>query len=310
MTQRHPFRGRRVSRLILMLAWLMVAPAYADQHTPSAPEVQPAPEAGKQALEKIVEARGRARAKRYPEALNQLDDAISLAERMEDKLPLALALHNVAEIRLLKGEILDALKAYYRALGVYTELGNKAGAGIVQGRIGTLSRLIMKPRETAAPAAENVASVKTEDRLSPIDEAVERVRLRKQSRGEDTVETASPGPVRVIRSEVRPVDDPVGSAYVETLRRKISGNSRYPDYARRKGQEGSVDLAFAVGKDGDVTNVELLKSSGFVSLDVEALRNVRESAPFGPVPNGTAPASLTVRLTFSYELSAAADTAP
>ncbi len=307
MTQRHPFRGHRVSRLILMLAWLMVAPAHADQHTPSALEVQPAPEAGKQALEKIVEARGRARARRYPEALNQLDDAISLAEGMEDKLPLALALHNVGEIQLLKGEILDALKAYYRALGVYTELGNKAGAGIVQGRIGTLSRLLMKSREPAAPAAENVASAKTEDRLSLIDEAVERVRLRKQSSSE---ETASPGPVRVTRSEVRPVDDPVGSAYVETLRRKISGNSRYPDYARQTGQEGSVDLAFAVRKDGDVANVELLKSSGFVSLDVEALRNVRESAPFGPVPNGTAPASLTVRLTFSYELPAAADMAP
>ncbi len=303
MTQRHPFGGRRVSRLILMLAWLMVAPAYANQHTPSVPEVQPSPEAGKQALEKIVEARGRARAKRYPEALNQLDDAVSLAEGMEDKLPLALALHNIAEIQLLKGEIPDALKAYYRALGVYTELGNKAGAGIVQGRIGTLSRLLRKPREPAAPA-------KTGDRVSLIDEAVERVRLRKRSRGQETAETAPPGPVRVTRLEVQPVDNPGESAYVETLRRKISGNSRYPDYARRTGQEGSVDLAFAVWKNGDVTNVELLKSSGFIILDVEALRNVRESAPFGLVPNGTAPGSLTVRLTFSYELPAAAAGAP
>lgn len=308
MIQRHPCGAR----LILMLAWLVVAPAHASQHTSSAAQVQPAPEAREQALEKVVEARGHARARRYPEALDQLEDAISAAEGMEDKLPLALALHNMAEVQLLKGEVLDALKAYHRAWGVYTKLGNRAGAGIVQGRIGALSRLLRKPGEPAAPAAENVAPARTAERLSPIDEAVERIRLRKlsRSRGRETAGTAPPGPVRITRSEVLPVGNPMESAYVETLRRKLSGNSRYPDYARRTGQEGTVHMAFAVRKNGEVTNVELLKSSGFILLDVEALRNVRESAPFGPVPNGTAAGSLTVRLTFSYELPAAADGAP
>ena len=81
-----------------MLVWLMAEPVHASQHAPSASELK------EQAFEKIVEARGRARAKNYLDALNQLDEAVSLAEGMEDRLPLALALHNIAEIHLYRGE--------------------------------------------------------------------------------------------------------------------------------------------------------------------------------------------------------------
>ena len=304
MTHGHPFPWRRASCLILMLAWLAAEPAYAGHHLP------PAPEGKKQALEKLVEARGRARVKRYVEALNQLDEAVSLAEGMEDKLPLALALHNVAEVQLLRGEPLAALKAYYRVLEVYTELGHEAGVGRVQRRIRTVSRLLRKPREPAVSAAKNVAPAATQDRLSLIDQAVERVRRRKQSRGQGAPEAARSAPVRVTRPEPRALDNPRERAYVESLRRKISGSSRYPDYARRTGQEGSVGIVFAVRENGDIENVELSQSSGFIVLDVEALRNVRESAPFDPVPVGAAAGPLTVRLTFSYRLPAAPDAAP
>ena len=96
MTHRHPFPGRLALCFTLMLVWLMAEPVDASQHAASAPEIK------KQAFEKIVEARGRARAKNYLDALNQLDAAVSLAEGMEDRLPLALALHNIAEIQLLR----------------------------------------------------------------------------------------------------------------------------------------------------------------------------------------------------------------
>ena len=302
MTHRRPFRRHGLWRLVLALAWLVAGPAHAEQHAP------PAPEAERQVFEKIVEARGHARVKRYAEALKQLDAAASLAEGMEDKLPLALALHNAAEVQLLKGEPLDALKGYHRALGVYTDLGHETGVGLVQRRIRTLSRLLSKPRKPTAQAA--TAPAKPQEPLSLIDQAVERVRRRKEARGRGGPEAAPPGPVQVTRSEPGAADDPVEQAYVESLRKKLNGNSRYPDYARRKGHEGAVDLVFAVGENGDVDNVKLLKSSGFILLDVEALRNVRESAPFGPVPAATATVPLTVRLTFSYELPAAPDGAP
>lgn len=283
----------------------MAVPAVASQHTPSVPGAR------EQALEKIVEARGRARARHYPEALSQLDAAVALAEQIEDRLPLALALHNIAEVQLLKGDILDALKAYHRVLGIYTELGQEAGIGRVQRRIRTLSRLLSQPKEPPASTAEPVAPVETKEPLSLVDQAVERVRRRQRSRARGEPPAEPSGPIRVTRSEPPPtVDSPGQVAYVESLRRKIGGNSRYPEYARRTGQEGTVDLVFAVRENGDVEDLKLLKSSGFIVLDVEALRNVRESAPFGPVPARVDPGPLTVRLTLSYKLPAAPGRTP
>ena len=302
MTHRHPFPGRLALCFTLMLVWLMAEPVHASQHAPSASELK------EQAFEKIVEARGRARAKNYLDALNQLDEAVSLAEGMEDRLPLALALHNIAEIHLYRGEPRDALNAYYRVLGVYTELGHELGVGLVQRRIRTLSRLLRKTEEPPVSAVKPVAPVETQDRLSLVDQAVERVRQRRLSRGQDERAAALSGPIRVTRSKPRAtVDTPGEGAYIESLTRKIGGNSRYPEYARRTGQGGTIELVFAVQENGDVENVKLLKSSGFIVLDVEALRNVRESAPFGSVPARADPGPLTVRLTFSYKLPDAPD---
>jgi TonB family protein len=302
MTHRHPFSGRLAWCFTLMLVWLMAEPGYASQHAPSPHELR------EQAFEKIVEARGRARARHYLDALNQLDDAVSLAERMEDRLPLALALHNIAEIQLLRGAPRDALNAYYQVLGIYTALGHESGVGLVQRRIRTLSRLLSRAEKPPASEVKPVAPSEAQDRLSLVDQAVERVRQRIRSRGQDGRSVAPSGPTQVTRAEPpTTVDTPGEGAYVEALTRKIGGNSRYPEYARRTGQGGTVELVFAVQENGDVENVKLLKSSGFIVLDVEALRNVRESAPFGSVPARADPGPLTVRLTFSYKLPDAPD---
>ncbi len=292
-SHRAPFPGRRVRRLVLLLAWLLAGPAHAEQHAPSVGE------AAGQAFRKIVEARGQARAQRYPEALKQLDEAASLAEELEDRLPLALAFHNRGEVHLLRGELQDAWTDYHRALGVYAAMGHMVGAGLVQRRIGALSRLLEKSRGMAeAPVGARAGA------LSPIDQAVERVRRRARAAGE----AAESGPVRVTWSEPAAAKDYGEWAYVESLRRKIGSNTRYPDHARRTGQEGTVDVVFAVRRSGEVANLELSKSSGVILLDLEALRNVSESAPFDPVPDGVAAAApLTVRLTLSYRLPAAPD---
>ena len=261
-------------------------------------------ELAKQALARVMEARGSARAKRYLEALLQLTDAVSLARRSEDQLPLALALHNMAEVRRLRGDTLEALKAYHRVLEVYTRMGHVAGAAMAQRRIRTLSRLFRlrgEPTEPAVPA-------RPKDRPSPMEQAVERIRRQARTGGREPVSEAS---VEVAPLDPQPAgDNPRQWAYVESIRRKIRGNSRYPDFAKRSRQQGTAALVFTVREDGGVESLALLQSSGFTVLDVEALRNVRESAPFGPVPSQAVPGPLTVRLTFRYGLSAAPDPPP
>ena len=326
---RHLLNGLRVCRRAFVLAWLLAAATLAHAQTGPEPGPGPGPDLEKQAYEKIVEARGNARAERYAEALSQLGEAVSLAEQAGSRLALALALHNTAEARLLKGEPLNALRDYYRVLGVYTDLGHQSGIKLARDRIDILSRLFAKPRTppvaevptapgSAAPGgpgegtgAAPVDPPRTEetDRLVLIDQAVERIRRRQ--RGEETPEPPPVEGVRVTRTEPREEpDNPREWSYVESLRRKIGGNARYPEYAKRTRQQGAVDLVFSVRGNGEVEGVKLSKSSGFIVLDVEVLRNVRESAPFGPIPGGVAEQPLTVRLTLNYELPATPGVAP
>lgn len=109
--------------------------------------------------------------------------------------------------------------------------------------------------------------------------------------------------IEVARTQPREAaDSPRQWAYVESLKRKIGDNSRYPSYAKRTDQQGTVELAFTVQQNGELDSVELSKSSGFIVLDVETLRNVRESAPFDPLPTTGMPGPLIVRLMFKYKL--------
>lgn len=319
MTRRHRFPVR----LALLLAFLLSGAAPAAPPVPDVdervsqveeqvPDVEEqaseveeqVPDFEKQALARIMEARGSARAKRYIEALIQLTEAVSLAEQAEDRLPLALALHNMAEVRRLRGETLEALKAYHRVLEVYTRMGHAAGVELAQRQIRELSTVFRLREERTRPADP----ARPKAPLSPMEQAVERIRQQARARGREdvpaaSIEVSSPGPLPA-------EDNPRQWAYLESLRRKIRGNSRYPDFARRSRQQGTAALVFTVREDGEVESLDLSKSSGSTVLDVEALRNVRESAPFGPLPGQAVTGPLTVRLTFDYRLSAARDVSP
>ena len=338
MNRHHPLPARLgiLLALTLALAGGLLAGLARGQ------DAAPAADLERQAYEKIVEARGSARAERYADALNQLDAAVALAGQLEGKLPLALAFHNKGEVEILRGRPLDALKAYHLGLRVYRQLGHQAGAAMVQRRIGTLTRFVRKPDRPAPPPGKPKGG--EPDRLARIDQAVERIRSRLKP-GAPPRTSAPPGPVEPLppatvpeppaveqpplparasapppvekdrRSEPPSVEvartepqaalaNPRQWAYVESLKRTITGKSRYPAYAERTGQQGTVEVVFAVKDNGEVDGVELSKSSGFIVLDVEALRSVRESAPFGPLPNTGTPGPLTVRLTLSYKLPA------
>ena len=56
----------------------------------------------------------------------------------------------------------------------------------------------------------------------------------------------------------------------------------YPEPSRLAASEGTAYISFVVDKNGELTNVEVLKSSGDVLLDAEALRVVRTSPKWTP----------------------------
>jgi len=59
-------------------------------------------------------------------------------------------------------------------------------------------------------------------------------------------------------------------------------NLVYPPEAKEKGIEGRVDIGFVVGKDGSITEVKVIKSSGNSLLDKEAVRVVKTMPKWKP----------------------------
>jgi protein TonB len=72
-------------------------------------------------------------------------------------------------------------------------------------------------------------------------------------------------------------------AYMRTLRKAIEARKGYPRRARRLHQEGDVTVGFSVRRDGSITDLHVVESSGHSLLDraaLEAVRQVDGSLPF------------------------------
>ena len=69
-----------------------------------------------------------------------------------------------------------------------------------------------------------------------------------------------------------------------------------------RNQEGSLRLRFIILKDGTLKGVSLLDSSGYRLLDNEALRAVKDAAPFNPIPDRLKTSRLNITATFNYSL--------
>jgi periplasmic protein TonB len=82
------------------------------------------------------------------------------------------------------------------------------------------------------------------------------------------------------------------------IRDKILRNVIYPDSARRMGWQGRVLLSFVVTANGSVRECRVVKSSGFLMLDQNALETVKDTAPF---PTPPVEARLVVPIVYRLE---------
>ena len=74
-------------------------------------------------------------------------------------------------------------------------------------------------------------------------------------------------------------------SYNRWLKIKVENVLRYPELAAISGFQGTLYIKFDIMKDGSLANLELLRSSGYRILDDEALRAIRSTAPFQPLPD-------------------------
>ncbi len=78
--------------------------------------------------------------------------------------------------------------------------------------------------------------------------------------------------------------DPVYLPYLARLKQRIQREWVYPEEARSRGVSGELLLVFTLNKHGSLTNLSLVQGSGFPILDQEALRAIKQAAPYDPFP--------------------------
>jgi protein TonB len=88
--------------------------------------------------------------------------------------------------------------------------------------------------------------------------------------------------------------------YLARLKQRIQNEWSYPDDAQRVGMGGELVIVFTLNTTGTLTYIRLAESSGFPTLDNEALRAVKTAAPFDAFPPQMGDEPLNIVGTFTY----------
>jgi len=98
---------------------------------------------------------------------------------------------------------------------------------------------------------------------------------------------ASTPPQRAGTREGLDIDAPNGAStdYASRLRAWLEAHKTYPKRARMRREEGVVHVHFAVDRDGRLLRGDVVHSSGYASLDAEAMAMLDRSNPFPGAPH-------------------------
>jgi protein TonB len=94
--------------------------------------------------------------------------------------------------------------------------------------------------------------------------------------------------------------DPRYAHYTKIVQQWIEAHWEYPDLAKQHGLQGRVVVQFTIRQNGEVTLLELVRSSGSALLDEEAVRAIRAAAPFRPFPRSIQEPGLKIIAGFVY----------
>jgi periplasmic protein TonB len=87
--------------------------------------------------------------------------------------------------------------------------------------------------------------------------------------------------------------------YMQRLREKIESVWRYPPDAAALGIYGDLHIQFTIKKNGELGAVQLVRTSGYKSLDDAAIKALRDAGPYWPLDN-IGNESLTITGHFIY----------
>ncbi len=88
--------------------------------------------------------------------------------------------------------------------------------------------------------------------------------------------------------------------FMRRLKERIESAWIYPPYEAERGIYGDLYVNFTIKKNGDLGEVEIVRTSGHRSLDIAALNALKKAAPFWPLPESWGVDSFTIKGHFVY----------
>lgn len=93
----------------------------------------------------------------------------------------------------------------------------------------------------------------------------------------------------------------IGADWMSELNDWVNAHKYYPQAAAEQGQQGAVTIEFTVDRQGNVTGLKMLTSSGYQFLDLAWL-GMFQGVQLPAFPQGTKADHITVDATMNYEL--------
>lgn len=233
-----------------------VAPA---QPEPLAPPVKPIETPAKPSEEKappVKKAQTKPKAKPQPEPITELPQKVVIEEEPTNEEAMAVISHPIAEAPETATPETATLEE--EALPVVEEMTDLESAETTT-ETSEESLVPVTTEETTESASEEAAQ--PEVIVVPLDEIPAEQQPTTQGTGE-AAGALGAGNGSALRS------------YTDLKQAPGNKPPRYPTLARRQSQQGQVQLSYFVQKDGRVSDVKIVKSSGYPLLDQEAVRAV------------------------------------
>ncbi len=125
--------------------------------------------------------------------------------------------------------------------------------------------------------------------LNVVEDDVETEEIEINTEDQKDVEVVIQAPVEVVEEEeeeevvfVIVEDMPEFPGGQQALFKYLSDNVKYPTIAQENGIQGRVICQFVVNKDGNIVDVEVVRSGGDPSLDKEAIRVIKSMPKWKP----------------------------
>lgn len=173
----------------------------------------------------------------------------------------------------------------------------------------TMPRAAMpEPYTPSAPQESPSPRITEEGRASPAPHSLELPKAPAQS-------NLMPSPERLAKmdekkAEERSEEETISldstdikyTSYLLGVKSRIEGVWKYPEAAKKAAIQGRGLVSFTIQRDGSLSELKLLTSSGYPVLDEEILKAIKAAAPFNPMADNMDIKRLNVVASFEYNL--------